>query len=31
MAVMLDDVKIKHGMMYADFLSVILDNIVDNY
>lgn len=30
-ALMLDDVKIKDGMMYADFLSVILDNIVDNY
>ena len=27
-ALMLDDVKIKDGMMYADFLSVILDNIV---
>ena len=30
-ALMLADVKIKDGMMYADFLSVILDNIVDNY
>jgi hypothetical protein len=30
-ALLLDDVKIKDGMMYAEFLSVMLDNIADNY
>lgn len=28
---LLDDIKIKDGMLYAEFLSVILNNIVDNY
>ena len=28
---LLDDIKIKDGMLYAESLSVILNNIVDNY